>query len=70
MLWSFINVLTFFLQNFVQDYLDGKLKQHLISQEVPEDWNKTPVWTLVASKFDEVVFDETKSVLVEFYAPW
>ncbi|XP_077291192.1 protein disulfide isomerase [Arctopsyche grandis] len=58
------------VKNFVQDYLDGKLKQHLISQEVPEDWNKTPVWTLVASKFDEVVFDETKSVLVEFYAPW
>lgn len=25
---------------------------------------------LVSSNFDEVVFDKTKDVLVEFYAPW
>lgn len=58
------------LKQFVQDYLDGKLKQHLLSQDLPEDWNKTPVKVLVASNFNSVVMDETKDVLVEFYAPW
>lgn len=58
------------LKNFVQDFLDGKLKQHLLSQELPEDWNTNSVKTLVASNFDSVVFDTNKDVLVEFYAPW
>lgn len=31
------------LTSFVQMFLDGKLKQHLLSQEVPEDWDKEPV---------------------------
>lgn len=58
------------IEAFVQKFLDGKLKQHLLSQEAPEDWNKTPVWTLVASNFDEVAMDKSKDVFVEFYAPW
>lgn len=31
------------LVNFVQSFLDGKLKQHLLSQDLPEDWDKEPV---------------------------
>lgn len=58
------------IEEFVQDFLNGKLKQHLLSQTLPEDWDKHPVKTLVSSNFDEVVFDKTKDVLVEFYAPW
>ncbi|XP_068226694.1 protein disulfide-isomerase isoform X2 [Palaemon carinicauda] len=58
------------LTSFVQSFLDGKLKQHLLSQDVPEDWDKEPVKVLVSSNFDEVVFDKSKDVLVEFYAPW
>jgi protein disulfide-isomerase A1 len=58
------------IQSFVQDFLDGKLKQHLLSQELPDDWDKTPVKTLASSNFDEVVFNKDKDVLVEFYAPW
>lgn len=54
------------IEGFVQKFLDGKLKQHLLSQEAPEDWNKTPVWTLVASNFDEVAMDKSKDVFVEF----
>lgn len=55
---------------FVQSYVDGKLKQHLLSQKLPEDWDKQPVKVLVSSNFDEVVFNKDKDVLVEFYAPW
>jgi len=58
------------VRGFVQDYLDGKLKVHLLSQDLPEDWDATPVKTLVASNFDDVVFNKDKDVLVEFYAPW
>lgn len=58
------------IKTFVQDFLDGKLKQHLLSQDLPDDWDKTPVKTLVSTNFDEVVFNKDKDVLVEFYAPW
>jgi protein disulfide-isomerase A1 len=58
------------IKAFVDKFLDGKLKQHLLSQDVPEDWDKTPVKTLVSSNFDSVAMNKDKDVLVEFYAPW
>ncbi|XP_050526389.1 protein disulfide-isomerase isoform X2 [Daktulosphaira vitifoliae] len=58
------------VRKFVSDFVAGKVKQHLLSEDLPEDWNKTPVWTLTASNFDEVALDKSKNVLVEFYAPW
>ncbi|XP_058828893.1 protein disulfide-isomerase [Topomyia yanbarensis] len=58
------------VEEFVQNFFEGKVKQHLLSQELPEDWDKAPVKVLVSTKFDEVVLDTNKDVLVEFYAPW
>lgn len=54
------------IKTFVQGVLDGTIKQHLLSQELPEDWDKTPVKTLVSTNFDEVAMDKSKNALVMF----
>jgi len=58
------------IQTFVQGVMEGTIKQHLLSQEPPENWESLPVKPLVSTTFDSVAFDKKKTVLVEFYAPW
>ncbi|GAA6093085.1 protein disulfide-isomerase A3 [Tachysurus ichikawai] len=57
------------LEKFLQDYFDGNLKRYLKSEPIPES-NDGPVKVLVAENFDSIVNDESKDVLIEFYAPW
>lgn len=48
------------------NYVYFVLQPHLLTQEVPEDWDSKPVKVLVGKNFDEVARDKTKDVLVEF----
>ncbi|VDM39184.1 unnamed protein product [Toxocara canis] len=57
------------LVNFMQKISAGKVKPFIKSAPLPKD-DKGPVKTLVASNFAKVALDETKDVLIEFYAPW
>uniref|UniRef100_A0A8C1PJZ9 Protein disulfide-isomerase n=1 Tax=Cyprinus carpio TaxID=7962 RepID=A0A8C1PJZ9_CYPCA len=57
------------LEKFLQDYFDGNLKRYLKSEPIPEN-NDGPVKVIVAENFDSIVNDESKDVLIEFYAPW
>ncbi|XP_071952911.1 protein disulfide-isomerase A3-like [Antedon mediterranea] len=57
------------LDAFITAFFDGKLEAYLKSEAIPED-NDEPVKVVVAKTFDQLVNDNTKDVLIEFYAPW
>jgi len=58
-------------EQFIKDVQAGSIEPYLKSEPLPED-NDEPgkVKVVVAKNFDEIVNDESKDVLIEFYAPW
>lgn len=56
------------LRNFVTQLLDGELEPYIKSEAVPEQ--TTPVKIAVAKNFQELITDNGKDTLIEFYAPW
>eukprot|EP01100_Stratorugosa_tubuloviscum_P004125 TRINITY_DN201_c0_g3_i1.p1 TRINITY_DN201_c0_g3~~TRINITY_DN201_c0_g3_i1.p1 ORF type:complete len:494 (+),score=274.90 TRINITY_DN201_c0_g3_i1:78-1559(+) len=54
---------------WLETVIEGKAKGWRKSQPVPTP-NDDPVTVVVGSTFEDIVFDKTKDVLLEFYAPW
>jgi len=54
---------------FVEEFVSGKLEPSIKSEPIPEK-QEGPVTVVVAKNYDEIVLNNDKDVLVEFYAPW
>ncbi|KAG0644882.1 putative disulfide-isomerase [Tuber brumale] len=57
------------LSEFVEDFVGGKVSPSIKSEPVPAT-QEGPVHVVVANNYDEIVMDNDKDVLLEFYAPW
>lgn len=56
------------ITTFVKSFVDGKLEPSIKSEPIPE--TQEGVTVVVALNYDEVVINNEKDVLLEFYAPW
>ncbi|KRY77427.1 Protein disulfide-isomerase [Trichinella pseudospiralis] len=57
------------LKQFASDYLDGKLKPHIASQELPEDWNNKTVRVLSIAIFDDYIKNSTTYLAICLHKP-
>jgi protein disulfide-isomerase A1 len=57
------------ITTFVKSFVDGTLEPSIKSEPIPET-QEGSVAVVVALNYQEVVIDNYKDVLVEFYAPW
>lgn len=54
---------------FVNDFVAGKISASIKSEPIPEKQDG-PVTVVVAHTYKDIVLDDSKDVLIEFYAPW
>lgn len=54
---------------FVKSFVDGTLLPSIKSEPIPES-QPGPVYVVVAHNYNDIVLDDEKDVLLEFYAPW
>jgi len=57
------------IDSWFNGVVDGTAKGFLKSEPIPDNTNNKVI-VLVGKTFEATVFDETKDVLVEYYAPW
>jgi protein disulfide-isomerase A1 len=57
------------IAEFVDNYDSGEVKPSIKSEPIPEKQDG-PVTIVVAHNYRDIVLDDTKDVLIEFYAPW
>jgi len=58
------------ITNFITDFQNGNLKPTLKSEEPSDADTAEDVIVLKGKSFQNIVMDNTKDVMVEFYAPW
>ncbi|KAG9255051.1 disulfide-isomerase [Emericellopsis atlantica] len=56
------------IKKFTEDYTSGKIEPSIKSEPIPE--TQEGVTVVVAKNYEQIVLDDNKDVLVEFYAPW
>jgi len=56
------------LNQFVSDYMAGKIKPYIKSE--PKPATQGPVIVVTGETFNEIIMDPTTDVLFEMYAPW
>jgi protein disulfide-isomerase A1 len=56
------------IKAFVDDFVAGKVEPSIKSEPIPE--TQGDVTVVVAKNYNDIVLDDTKDVLIEFYAPW
>ncbi|KAF2459439.1 protein disulfide isomerase [Lineolata rhizophorae] len=54
---------------FVDDFVAGKLEPSIKSEPIPET-QEGPVTVVVAHTYNDIVLDDDKDVMIEYYAPW
>ncbi|GAB7363289.1 hypothetical protein MBLNU230_g3570t1 [Neophaeotheca triangularis] len=57
------------ITSFVEDFVAGKIEPSIKSEPIPEK-QEGPVTVVVAKNYQDIVMDDNKDVLLEFYAPW
>lgn len=57
------------ISTFVTEFDAGKIEPSLKSEEIPET-QEGPVTVVVGKNYEQIVLDDSKDVLIEFYAPW
>ncbi|KAH6604668.1 disulfide isomerase 1 [Trichoderma cornu-damae] len=57
------------IAKFVDEFADGKIEPSIKSEPIPET-QEGPVTVVVAHTYSEIILDDAKDVLIEFYAPW
>ena len=57
------------VEEMVESYVAGALTPELKSKPIPETQDG-PVIDVVGKQFDEIVFDDSRDVFIEFYATW
>jgi len=57
------------IAKFVKDFVEGKISPSIKSEPIPEK-QEGPVHVVVANNYEDLVINNDKDVLVEYYAPW
>lgn len=57
------------IDDLVTKFTENKIEPSIKSEPIPKS-QTGPVTVVVAKTFDEIVMDDTKDVLIEFYATW
>src|SRR3981189_3301925 len=57
---------------FLEEYVNGRLQPSIKSEPLPAEGQEKDgnVRIVVAKNYEDVVLDDNKDVLIEFYAPW